>query len=101
MVYFWLKSDIDEDKNNFFLSELRQFLIQVPVIDSSSIGKPAGTQRDVVDGSFTYSLMVVFKNAKDHETYQKHEAHKIFIERCSNLWDRVQVYDSVQLIEEK
>ena len=44
--------------------------------------------------SFDYSIFVSFKNMEDHDVYQAHEAHKVFIDDFSPLWAKVVVYDS-------
>ena len=61
----------------------------------SHIGIPAQTPRDVVDNSYGYSLVCVFKNKEDQDIYQAHVAHKKFIKDTSMLWEKVVVYDSL------
>jgi hypothetical protein len=58
------------------------------------MGTPPKAVRDVVDDSFTYSLIVTFESAEAQEAYQEEEAHLIFIEECKDLWEKVIVYDS-------
>jgi hypothetical protein len=48
----------------------------------------------VVDGSFTYSLIVTFESAEAQQNYQDEAPHKLFIEESSKLWTKVIVYDS-------
>lgn len=94
-VYFWLKDELTEVEKKGFEKGLKKFLSSVKEIHSSSIGIPAETEkRDVVDHSFGYSIFVSFKTLGDHEIYQKHPAHKTFIEDFSSLWAAVKVYDS-------
>ncbi|MEM7397100.1 MAG: Dabb family protein, partial [Verrucomicrobiota bacterium] len=56
-------------------------------------GRPADTHRDVVDRSYGYSITLFFDALEDHDSYQKDPDHDKFIERCSQFWERVQVYD--------
>lgn len=94
VVYFWLKNPgSDNDKNAFFKS-LKNYLGKVDVIRSKFIGTPATSERDVVDDSFTYSVILTFKNKEDQDIYQEHPAHLKFIEESSSLWSKVVVYDS-------
>jgi hypothetical protein len=95
MVFFWLVDDTPGVKNKF-LKEVRKYTGQIEEIRKVRIGPPAGTDRDVVDNSYSYSLVVVFDSKKEHDIYQEHPAHLKFIENASSLWKRVQVYDSVK-----
>ena len=95
MVFFWLVNN-DQRTRNRFLSELR-FIDNVEVIRAKHIGTPADGDRDVVDSSWSVSLVLTFDSKKDQDIYQEHELHLAFIERASSLWNRVLVYDSVKV----
>lgn len=94
-VYFWVKDEYsDEDKNKFHQG-INDFLSAVPEIVKFEIGRPASTPaRDVVDHSYAFSIFVWFETVEDQNSYQSHPAHEVFINSFSNLWSRVQVYDS-------
>ncbi|MEA3462472.1 MAG: Dabb family protein [Bacteroidota bacterium] len=96
MVFFWLVEDTPEVKKKF-LKELNHFVDQVDEIKKVHIGPPADTGRDVIDNTYSYSLVVTFDSKKEHDIYQEHKAHKQFIENASSLWEKVLVYDSVKL----
>ena len=49
----------------------------------------------MVDGTIGAGLTVALDDRVGHDVYQQHELHKQFIERNSDLWARVQVYDHV------
>lgn len=94
-VYFWLKEGVTESEKEDFEKGLDVFLSSIKEIKNYNIGIPAGTpDREVVDKSFGYSILVSFKNVADHNEYQKHPAHEVFINDFSALWEKVQVYDS-------
>ena len=95
MVFFWLVNN-DQQTRNRFLSELR-FIDNVEVIRAKHIGTPADGERDVVDSSWSVSLVLTFDSKKDQDIYQEHKLHLAFIERASSLWNRVLVYDSVKI----
>jgi hypothetical protein len=95
MVFFWLK-DNTENTGKKFLEELRQFIDGVDVIRSKHIGSPADTDREVIDNSYSYCLVVTFDSRKEHDIYQEHRLHQQFIENASPLWKKVLVYDSVK-----
>ena len=95
MVFFWLINDTPEVKKQF-LKELKEFVRQVEAIKKVHIGPPANTDRDVIDNTYSYSLVLTFESKKEHDIYQEHAAHKKFIENASTLWEKVLVYDSVK-----
>jgi hypothetical protein len=93
-VYFWLKNpDSKEDRAK--LVEGLKKLSKVRTIKSFQIGKPAGTSRDVIDGTYAISWFTLFDNGADQESYQKDPIHLKFVEECSPLWNKVVVYDSI------
>jgi hypothetical protein len=49
----------------------------------------------VIDSSYDYSITFVFESQKEHDLYQPHPRHKEFVEKCSHLWQKVQVYDAI------
>ena len=64
---------------------------------SLHIGRPAGTLREVIDTSYTISWCIFFAYAADQQSYQIDPIHLRFVEECSHLWNRVLVYDSVDI----
>ncbi len=93
-VYFWFKNPDNSSDRAKFETSLKIFLNNSKYAKTNFIGTPPTSTRDVVDGSFTYSLIVTFESAEAQEGYQKEEAHLIFIEECKDLWEKVIVYDS-------
>ncbi|WP_255452627.1 Dabb family protein [Aquimarina sp. RZ0] len=96
-VYFWLNQPENEEDRKAFEKSLQKFLKTSKYAKTNFIGVPAGTDRDVVDGSYTYSLIVTFSSKEEQDLYQKEEAHLLFIKESSSLWKKVQVYDSVTI----
>lgn len=93
-VYFWLKNaNSDEDRRK--LIEGLEKLTKVKTIKMFHIGKPADTNRDVIDTSYSISWMLVFENKEDQDSYQVDPIHLKFVEECKDLWQKVVVYDSV------
>lgn len=93
-VYFWFKDATNEKDKTYFETSLKKFLSNSKYAKTNFIGTPPKATRDVVDGSFTYSLIVTFESAEAQDGYQKEEAHLLFIEECKHLWEKVIVYDS-------
>lgn len=69
-------------------------LCKIDLIESSHVGRAVPSPREVVDDSFDYSLLLYFKNKENHDVYQVHPDHDVFIEKCAALWDQVKVYDT-------
>nr|WP_111308634.1 Dabb family protein [Confluentibacter sediminis] len=97
VVYFWLKNPNSAEDNKAFLTSLKKFMSKSEYAKTKFIGEPAGTSRDVVDGSFTYSLILTFPSKDIQDKYQQEPAHLKFVEESQHLWERVVVYDSVGL----
>lgn len=93
-VFFWLKEPNNPGARKNFEKGLHD-LIKVPLIQSSHIGTPVESPREVVDDSFTYSYMAFFKSKEDQTTYQTHPIHLKFIDDCQHLWEKVIVYDAM------
>jgi len=93
-VYFWLKNPDSKEDCKAFETSLQKFLDNSAFAKTKFIGKPPRASRDVVDGSFTYSLIVSFESAEAQKNYQDEAPHKLFIEESSKLWAKVIVYDS-------
>lgn len=94
IVFFWLKDDTAETSQAFEAS-LKKFINSSAHVKYMHIGKPAGTPRDVVDNSYSYSLIATFNSKEEQDQYQQEQVHLDFIEEANQYWDRVQVYDSI------
>ena len=92
-VFFWLKEPDDKEVRARFERALK-LLVSVETISEFHLGVPAATNRDVIDTTYTYSLLTLFRNKADQDIYQEHPVHLKFIEDCHELWERVVVYDS-------
>jgi hypothetical protein len=95
-VYFWLNNaDSAEDRNK--LIEGLTKLAEVKTINQFHIGKPADTNRDVIERGYAISWLVHFANAADQASYQTDPIHLKFVDDCKHLWSKVIVYDSVDV----
>jgi hypothetical protein len=96
-VFFWLKNRDSKDDLAKLLEGLRS-LEKIETIRALHIGVPASTEkRDVVDSSYSASELMFFDDTLGQKTYQDHPLHKKFVESCSHLWERVVVYDSIDV----
>jgi Stress responsive A/B Barrel Domain len=93
-VYFWLKNPGSKEDLLKLLDGLQK-LSSVKTIKMFHIGKPADTNRDVIERTYAVSWLLLFENKADQESYQEDPIHKKFIADCSSVWSKVIVYDSV------
>jgi hypothetical protein len=92
-VFFWLKpSNTSEEVQKFEKSV--SSLKEIKSVKLADIGKPAVTDRPVIDTTYSYSLLLVFDSLAAHDEYQVDPVHLQFVADCSALWDRVLIYDS-------
>ena len=97
VVYFWLKDPASSENSDQLLQGIKGYLGEIDVILDSFIGTPAQTPREVVDNSYSFSIILTFANRADQDVYQAHPSHLKFIEESGHLWERVQVYDSLRV----
>lgn len=93
-VFFWLNDSVTLQDRAYFEEGLVE-LGKVPSIAEYYYGKPAGTDRGVVDNSYDYAWIVHFANAADQDEYQEDPIHLEFIEKYNHLWEEVKVYDTI------
>ena len=67
-VYFWLKQDLDREAVAAFEQGLAE-LARDPEIKSGYFGRPAGTERDVVENSYDYGLVFAFEDRAAHDRH--------------------------------
>lgn len=95
-VFFWLKQPVTGEVREKFENALSKLMAVETIVDYH-LGVPAPTDRDVIDNTYSYSLLATFRNKADQDVYQTHPIHLKFIEDCQDLWERVVVYDSISI----
>lgn len=95
VVYFWLHNPDSEDDRQTFEAALTKFLSRSGYAKTHFIGTPPLATRGVVDGSFTYNLIVTFESAEAQQAYQDEQPHLDFIDEAQHLWEKVVVYDAL------
>ena len=91
-VYFWLKDDLDALQMAAFETGLAS-LCGDQAVTQGWYGKPAQTDRDVVENSYDYGLVLVFEDLAAHDAYQEGAVHLQFVEDHLDKWDKVVVHD--------
>lgn len=96
-VFFWLKRpSVTADRDR--LIEGIRTLAKIETVRALHVGVPASTvERPVVDASYSVSELLVFDDVVGQNLYQAHPLHAKFVADCSDLWDRVVVYDTMGL----
>jgi Stress responsive A/B Barrel Domain len=96
-AFFWLREPGNLAARDELIAGVRT-LAAIPQVRSLGIAVPADTEaRDVVDGSWAVLEIMEFDTLADQAAYQPHPLHQAFIARCEHLWDRVVVYDGVEV----
>ena len=95
-VFFWLKEPHNESSRQQLADGLKK-LSTVSTIRFFHIGKPAATGRSVIDTSYSVSWLISFDNAADQDSYQSDPIHLNFVKECAHLWEKVVVYDTIDL----
>lgn len=90
-VYFWLKPDLAPEQLSLFV-ERATALTTLPSVKQGWVGKPAATDRPVIDRTYSYGLVVVFEDEAGHDDYQVHPIHDAFRE-LHDFWTAVKIYD--------
>lgn len=94
-VFFWLKNTGSKEDLNRLIAGLKT-LRKIETVRKIYIGVPASTEiRPVVDSTYSASELLFFDDLAGQTTYQDHPIHKKFVQDCSNLWEKVIVYDSI------
>lgn len=93
-VYFWLKEDLTESQLKTFRSGL-DALIGIDSVRHGYYGAPAGTDRPIIDRSYSYALVVVFDDKAGHDAYQVADVHDVFRQDSGSFWTEVKIYDFV------
>src|SRR5690349_10808018 len=96
-VFFWLKNKDSKEDRDKLIAGLKT-LKDIETIRQIHIGVPASTElRPVVDSSYQVSELMFFDDLKGQQTYQDHPIHKKFVGDCGHLWEKVVVYDSMDV----
>lgn len=93
-VYFWLRDDITAAEAQEFERGVRA-LLTIPSVVHGTVGKPASTDRPIIDRSYTWGLVTIFKDQAGHDAYQEHPTHTPFRDIAKNACTKILIYDFV------
>jgi hypothetical protein len=93
-VYFWLKEERKNEVDQGVFEKGLADLFKIGEVSGGMWGKSADTpERPVTDKSFDYALSMQFKTLEDHNIYQDHADHDVFVEAFKDWWEKVLVMD--------
>ena len=90
-VYFWLKPGITSEEEQLFLQRCKA-LTTISTVRHGWVGKPADTDRPVIDRTYSYGLVTAFDDVAGHDAYQVDPIHDVFRE-IHDFWTQVKIYD--------
>lgn len=93
VVNFYLKPGLTAGDIESFEKGVTS-LGSIEAISFFNVGKPAATDRPVIDKSYSYCLLCVFADQSAHDEYQTHPVHLAFVESCQQYWSKVVIFDS-------
>jgi len=96
-VFFWLKNAASKEDRDQLIAGVKT-LVKIETVRELRVGVVAGTEkRDVVDNSWAVSELMFFSDLAGQAVYQTHPIHLEFIKNCGHLWERVIVYDAMDV----
>ena len=81
VVNFWLKKDLSDAERQQFVDGVKE-LSNIESLVTFNVGTPAATDRPVIDRSYDYCELTIFKDVEGHDIYQVHPLHLKFIDEC-------------------
>ncbi|MEC5142747.1 Dabb family protein [Chitinophaga sp. 212800010-3] len=96
-VFFWLKHPESKEDRDKLIAGVKN-LSKIETVRELRVGVVASTEkRDVVDNSWAVSELIFFSDLAGQATYQTHPIHLEFVKNCSHLWEKVVVYDAMEV----
>jgi hypothetical protein len=93
---FWLKNPSSTEDRDKLVAGVKT-LAKIKTVKELRVGVVASTEkREVVDNSWGVSELMFFENLEGQAAYQTDPIHLEFIKNCSQLWEKVIVYDAVE-----
>lgn len=93
-VYFWLKEEYQNSVDRAIFEQGLASLFEIDLVAGGRWAEPAKVAtRPVIDQSWDYALTMQFKTLAEHDIYQDHPSHHVFINTFKEWWAQVQVKD--------
>jgi Stress responsive A/B Barrel Domain len=96
-AFFWLKNPGSTEDRDQLVKGVKT-LSKIETVRELRVGIVADTEkRDVVDKSWAVSELMFFSDLAGQAAYQNHPVHLEFIKNYSHLWEKVIVYDAIDV----
>lgn len=96
-VFFWLKNPGSTEDRDQLIKGVKT-LSAIETVRELRVGVVANTEkRDVVDTTWAVSELMFFSDLAGQATYQSHPVHLEFIKNYSHLWEKVVVYNAMDI----
>ena len=93
VVVCWLNADITDNELENVIEETRK-LQSIPGLLELHVGTSIGSDRVIVDDSFTFAVSMKFNSVEDMKAYLTHEKHVAFVNNVLKpKLDKIVVYD--------
>ena len=93
-VYFWLKEERNNAADREAFEKGLDALLKIEHIASGMWGVSSATpERPVTDKSFDYAISLKFDSIEDHDLYQDHSGHHVFVDTFLDYWEQAKVMD--------
>lgn len=91
-VYIWFKEGVTEEQRTQLYADTDN-LKTIEVVKALYTGKPAATDRPIVERSYDFAIILHFEDLAGHDVYQGHPRHQALLKKYSALWERVMITD--------
>ena len=96
-AFYWLKNPGSAEDRDKLVAGVKT-LSKIETVRELRVGIVAGTEkRDVVDNTWGVSELMFFSDLAGQAAYQTNPIHQDFIKNYSHLWDKVVVYDAIDV----
>lgn len=93
-VYFCLRDDLSPEATTRSTEGIRP-LTTIDSVQQGFIGTSTSTDREIIDRSCSYALVVSVADEAAHDAYQVHPVHDSFRAQCGGSWKKIVIYDAV------
>jgi hypothetical protein len=92
LVFFYLRKDLTPAERSLFESKLKG-LEKLNLYHLHLLVGPIPSERPIVDSSYDYAEMFIFKSKAEHDAYQVDPIHVDFVQTCKPFWSSIKIYD--------